>query len=135
MFPYCLNKIMEKAVKIQIVNYFTENNLFCKEQSAYLKFHSTSTALHDLVDNWLSNIENANINTTVILDLTKGFDIVSHEIMLYKLEKYGIINTAVEWFSSNLSDRTQRVKCNNYPLHHLSVWAYPKAQFLDQFYF
>ena len=106
-------KIMEKAVKIQIVNYFTENNFFCKQQSAYLKFHSTSTALHDLVDNWLSNIENGNINITVYLDLTKGFDIVSHEILFSKLAKYGIINTALEWFSSYLSDRTQRVKCNN----------------------
>ena len=55
--------------------------LFCKQQSAYLKFHSTSTALHDLVDNWLSKIENGNINITVYLDLTKGFDIVSHEIL------------------------------------------------------
>ena len=51
-------------------------------------------ALHDLV-NSLSKIENGNINIAVYLDLSKGFDIVSHEILLSKLAKYGIINTAI----------------------------------------
>ena len=43
------SKVLEVAVKEQVMNYFTENNLFCTEQSTYLSSRSTVTPLHSAI--------------------------------------------------------------------------------------
>ena len=48
-----------------------------------------------------------------LLDLTRGVDTVSYEILLHKLEKYGITGNALNWFTSYLSNGVQFVKYNN----------------------
>jgi hypothetical protein len=47
------------------------------------------------------------------LDLKKAFDVVYHDILLAKLPKYGITDSAFDWFRSYLSDRSQIVDINN----------------------
>ena len=106
-------KILELAVKEQIVSHFTKHNLFSENQSAYIKGRSTVTALHNITDKWLNNINNGLINATCSLDLAKGFDTLSHPILLYKLHHYGIQNSALKWFESYLTNQKQMVKCND----------------------
>ena len=106
-------KLLESVVKRQIVNYFTDNELFTSAQSGYMKHHSTSTILHDLIDTWLDNMENGQTNIVSYLDLMKGFDTISHDLLLNKLEKYGISQNNLKWFKSYLTDRFQFVTCNN----------------------
>ena len=45
-------------------------------------------------------------------DLSKGFDILNRDIIMHKLNKYGIIDTSYTWFHSYLSDRLQFVHIN-----------------------
>ena len=52
--------------------------------------------------------EKLDANQTVVgiyLDLTKAFDTVNHDILLYILQNYGIRGTAYQWFKSYLSNR------------------------------
>ena len=102
-------KILEKAVKLQLVTHFVTNDLFTQSQSAYLKLHSTQTALHQLIDKCIENIDKGLTNLLCCLDLSKGFDCLNHDILLYKMAKYSISKHCMVWFSSYLTDRTQIV--------------------------
>jgi hypothetical protein len=48
----------------------------------------------------------------VFLDLRKAFDVCSHQILLAKLEKMGVTDTALNWFKNYLSGRSQIVDIN-----------------------
>ena len=80
-----------------------------------LKGISTEMALHTLVDldDTLVNMDKGKVTVAWMLDLTKGFDMVCHEILLHKLHFYGIKGLSLQWFKSYLLNRTQFVKFNN----------------------
>ena len=106
-------KVMEKLVKEQLVTHLNNNNLISDTQFAYLKNHSTSSALHCIVENFLENINSHLINGICQLDLSKGFDTVNIDVLLYKLRKYGITGGTLTWFESYFLQRSQKVLYNN----------------------
>ena len=57
-------------------------------------------------------IENNKKTLGIFLDLSKAFDTISHNILLKKLERYGIRGHSLKWFQNYLSDRKQYVKFN-----------------------
>ena len=46
---------------------------------------------------------------TVFIDLRKAFDSVDHEILISKLESYGLKDIELDWFRNYLTDRKQLV--------------------------
>ena len=82
--------------------------MLTKKQSGIRSLHSTVTALLHLTNNWYLNIDKGMTNLIVLLDLAKAFDTVSHNILLKKLELYGLKGVTLDWFSSYLSDRQQQ---------------------------
>ena len=57
----------------------------------------------------------------VFIDLEKAFDTVNHQILLSKLNHYGIRGVANKWFSSYLSNRYQRVTINGESSQQLTI--------------
>ena len=74
-------------------------------------------ALLVLRDALVNSIEKGEYVLGVFLDLSKAFDTVSHEIMISKLEHYGIRGIALEWFKDYLRNRKQRVLYNEVIYH------------------
>ena len=76
--------------------------------------HSTETALLEIANDLLLSFDNGNVSIVTYLDLSAVFDTTDHNILLSRLEHvFGIHGTALQWFSSYLSNRTQIVSINN----------------------
>jgi len=62
------------------------------------------------VERILSAMDNREVAQLAALDLSKAFDSVPHDLLLDKLERYGVRGVAGELFQSYLANRTQKVK-------------------------
>ena len=103
-------KLLEIQINKQLIEYLHKHNLITADQSAFLKNHSTQTSLHRVMDDWLQNIDDNLLTGVVYLDIEKCFDSLDHDILLNKLERYGM-NT--KWFKNYLCNRKQFVRFND----------------------
>ena len=84
-------------------------------QSAYKKFYSTESSLLKVENDVLLNIEKGRVTALTLLDLSAAFDTIDHLTLISRLSSwYGISGTALDWFTSYLSNRCQQVKINDY---------------------
>ena len=105
-------KVFERIVYDQLYAYLEEHDILYKNQSGFRATHSTVTALLEATDSWAYNIDNGKINGVIFLDLKKAFDTVDHQILLSKLNYYGINGKSFKWFQSYLENRTQKCSVN-----------------------
>lgn len=104
-----LSKALEKVVHDQLYEYAMQNNLFNPHQSGFRKGHSTVTALLKIADDIRKAIDERKLTLLVLLDFSKAFDRVNHNLLLVKLKKLGCSISVVNWFKQYLSNRKQRV--------------------------
>ena len=83
--------------------------------------HATLRALIDTVTNAYDNIQNNYFIAFLLLDLKKGFDTVSCDILLNKLEHCGIREMAKNSFSSFLENKQKLVTINLYKSSKMSI--------------
>ena len=114
----------------QVNDHLISNKLFSPLQSAYKPHHSTETALLKIMNDLLTALDNGKICFLTLLDLSAAFDTIDHNILLHPLEHtFGISGSALSWFRSYLSDRTQIVTANGLRSDEapLSFSAFPRA--------
>ncbi len=127
--------MIETIVNEQINNYLSTNYIICNSQHAYRKVHSTATSLTTMSDDWLREIEKKNMVGVVFLDFSATFDINDHHLLLEKLSCYGFKQSALNWFYSYLSNRTQTVFFNgSYSEIRTMTCGVPKGVVVDLYY-
>ena len=81
--------------------------------------HSTAGALLDCTNEWYINLDRKMFNLVVLIDLKKAFDTVDHQILLSKLELYGIKGQAINLLKSYLTNRKQKCQVNSFSSERL----------------
>ena len=108
-----ISKILGLVVYKKTLNFIQTNKILNNNQYDFRKKHSTINAITALTSDVIKALENKDSVLSVFLDLSKAFDTIDHQILLYKLEFYGIRGNPLKWFKSYLSNRKQYVKYNN----------------------
>ena len=108
-----ISKIFEKLMHSRIYKFLTKHNLLYSNQFGFRKGRSTIDALITSINMVLTEKGCKNHVIGLFYDLSKAFDTVDHNILLYKLNYYGIRGVVYQWFKSYLCERYQYVSVNN----------------------
>ena len=108
-----VSKILGLVVYKRTLHFIQTNKILNNNQHGFREIHSTINAITSHTSDVIKALENKDSVLSVFLDLRKAFDTIDHQILLYKLEFYGIRGTPLKWFKSYLSNRKQYVKYNN----------------------
>ena len=106
------SKLLEKCIYKRINNFFTNNKLMYEYQFGFRDRSSCENAVLQISEQLLMNIDNKEINCSVLIDLKKAFDTVNHTILLNKLHKYGIRGIPLKLITNYLTERTQHTLIN-----------------------
>ena len=104
-----LSKVLEKFVYEQLYSYFTVNKILHPNLHGYRTNRSTQTALLQMYDRWVQAASQGQVSGAVLLDLSAAFDLVPPDILVKKLEIYGLDKDFISWIQSYLSGRYQAV--------------------------
>ena len=74
----------------RLADFLEKRHLICNKQFGFCSHHSTDRAVLSIIDQVQKAIEDRDYSCGIFLDFSKAFDTVNHNILLSKLEFYGI---------------------------------------------
>ena len=114
--PVCslspFSKIIERIIYDKMITFITKNKIFSGSQFGFRKGMSTETAIIDYVNKIQSGLNEKQYSISVLMDLSKAFDLMDHSILKIKLEHYGFRGTALNFLMNFLNDRNYFVSVN-----------------------
>ena len=108
LLPAC-GRIMEGLLAKQMDSYSQERNILHDSVHGFRTGHGTDTALAEVWEHVLGEVEKGKVVALCLLDVSAGFDSVPHVNLLRKLEMYGYGDRTLQWLGSYLSGRKQFV--------------------------
>jgi len=107
------SKVFKKAIYSRLTEHLVNNKLLAENQYGFRKGSTTENAIFKLINEIYNSLNNKMRIGSVFCDLQKAFDTVNHEILLNKLQYYGIKGKAKTLLESYLQNRYQRVEISS----------------------
>lgn len=107
-----LSKVLERLVHKAI--YPSLHKVIIPEQHGFVSKRSTLTNLVIFTSFLFHSLDNREQVDCIYTDFSKAFDKVDHELLLKKIAFNGIRGNLLRWFSSYITNRTQKVVVNGY---------------------
>ncbi|PNF42345.1 hypothetical protein B7P43_G03674 [Cryptotermes secundus] len=119
------SKVLEKAMSIQLIGHLNNNNILVEEQFGFRTKSLTDEAINKLVNEICKTFNSKHLIGGIFCDLEKDFNCVNHEVLLSKLELYGIKGKTKLWLESYFINRYQRLLITNINLNlnKFSTWG------------
>ena len=131
-----ISKIFERVIHDQMYEYFNKFKLLAEQQYGFRKQHSTEYAAVKLIDHVSREMEAGKIPANVYIDLSKAFDTLTFDILLYKLKYYGVTDTALDLMKSYLTNRKQYVVFDGCQSEHTEIYTgVPQGSILGPLFF
>ena len=104
----CVSKVFERLIQKQLLSHI--DSYLSPYLCGYRKGYSAQNALIHLIEKWRKTLDSKGYAVAVLMDLSKAFDTINHELMIAKLSAYGLDKTPLKIILSYLSNRWQRTK-------------------------
>ena len=128
------SKFYERIIKSQIVSFLDQK--LSQFLSAYRKSYGTQHVLIRLIEEFKKYLDNDYVVGAILMDLSKAFDCVPHDLLLAKLSAYGFSNEALSYVMTYLTDRKQSTRLNNfYSTFQLILSGVPQGSILGPILF
>ena len=111
---FYLSKVYEKFFSQRLMKFCNKYSLISSKQFGFQSGISTSDALLSLTEDIYSAMDDKLHFLAAIIDVKKAFDCVNHNILLNKLERYGVRGVPLNWLTSYLADRKCYVEIGTY---------------------
>ena len=105
-----VSKMFERILQEQLAPFFS--HILSPYLCGYRKGFNTQHALLSLIEKWKMSLDRGGYAAGILMDLSKAFDTVNHELLLAKLCAYGLDHNSLKLISSYLTNRWQRTKIN-----------------------
>lgn len=105
-----ISKVFEKYIYAQIYKYLDKQNILTEEQKGFRKRKTINMAIYDFLNDVYTNVDNRIPVCSIYCDMTQAFDYVDHNILLSKLDAYGIRGNVLNLIESYLKNRKQYVE-------------------------
>ena len=112
-----LSKVFERLMQKQMNSFITDylSDFLC----GYRQGYNTQHALIKLTESWRQSLDSRGYSGAALMDLSKAFDTINHELPIAKLHTYGFRKESLDLILDYLSDRWQRTKISG----NVSSWA------------
>ena len=105
-----LSKVFERLLYAQMIGY--ADTILVPYLCGFRKGFNTQHALLRLMDTCKNSLDKKGVVGALLMDLSKAFDCIDHELLIAKLSAYGFCNKALLMIYSYLTGRKQRVEVN-----------------------
>ena len=88
------------------------DKIFSNSQCGFRKGFNAEQCLIHMIEKWRKHLDSGGYGTALLTDLSKAFDCIDHQLLIAKLNAYGVETNSLYFLASYLEKRKQRTKVN-----------------------
>ena len=108
------SKIFERCIFNRLLDFIDRYSLLETNQFGFRKKNSTEDAILAFTNKIYQTLNNKAYSIGIFIDYSKAFDTIDHNILLGKLERYGVRGSPLQLFRSYLSNRQHKTKIQDH---------------------